>query len=167
MYKKLYIAVLILFFGLMAVFGVFLFSTDVGVNGLAIKKSSKWIEPAGFGLIAPACASSAPPPAISCDAGGNPSIVITWTDNVGPPGFLSPCQNVNVTFTPGGTFSAGCFPTGTSGSYTWNGASNNVTYSYTVDRDLLGDGSVMHNITSGSFTPTCVPPGPSNHAPVA
>ncbi len=126
-------------------------------ESVSLNFSNQWIEQGGIGLAVPAC-GSALPPVYSC-SGGAPLVTFNWTDNTfGNSGSDAP---VGIVINPGevkintGDYAFG----GSTGSYTWNGAANNTSYSYNVGWGDPLDQGIWHNIASGSFTtPNCILP---------
>lgn len=146
--------------GILIAAGVFIFSERASEASL---QNPQWIQATGLGLSAPAC-GSASNSAPTCQ-GSHPLVTIDWTSdyNVGQgngscTGLESPAW---LTVSGPGGFTEKFCPTypSYSGSKTWNGASNNASYTYEVKTPQeSGEDPGSHLVASGSFvTPNCAP----------
>ncbi|MDP3785183.1 MAG: hypothetical protein Q8R12_03885 [bacterium] len=157
MKRDVFQASLVLALGVFIAFGILFFSDPVASFG----ENVSFIQKVGEGLIAPACGSSGAN--VTC-SGGNPSVTISWTSDFNPGTGAGVCSGSEVPHRlvvsgPGGFTQDLCFSPPYQGSYTWNGASNNASYTY----DVFTPGffpwqDFSHLIASGSFTtPNCAP----------
>ena len=143
--KKIIIPAIMFFGGLLIALGILILANFTAAQLSVASQFPQWTQSAGEGISVPACGSSAVDyPSVTC-SGGNPVVTIGWVgDDFGTGGY-----DVDVRITPGmsgvDTPDAPYYSPGTTGTFTWNGASNNTAYTYSVWLQDNGDGLGSYN----------------------
>lgn len=140
----------VIFLGALVAFGFLLFFSRAANSILASEKSS-WVDAVGAGIMAPACGSSSIGPSCS---GGLPSTTFTWAvDESWGCGSVSgdyvsikiwkDAEHTDLAHSVG---NLSC-----SGTYTWNGGSNDIFYWYEI-LAVLDSGNTEHLINNDPTT---------------